>query len=314
MENRNLKSTARLNALKPRLEARHQCLKAIRAWFDQQGFLEVETPIRIPSPALEQYIDAEPSGQGFLRTSPEFHLKRMLAAGYDRLYQIGPCFRQGERGAIHHPEFSMLEWYRTGATYREILDDTTQLIRACARALHGSLRWETHRGMIDVGQDWQRLTVADAFQQYAGWDPVARWDAERFDVDLVEKVEPGLPHDRPVILMDYPLPAAAFSRRSRLNPGVAERWELYLAGMEIANAYSELTDPDEQAMRYEQDAADRRRRGKPVYPRDEAFLQALHEGLPECAGIALGVDRLVMALTGAETLDEVVAFREIIPD
>lgn len=294
---------ARLAALRPRLEARHTILRALRDWFDVRGFLEVETPVRVATPALERHIDAEPAGGAWLRTSPEFHLKRLLAAGYERIYQIGPCFRRGEQGPKHHPEFTMLEWYRAGATAADILQDTIELLRSAGRQA-------SPRPPLDLEGPWRICSVSEAFRIYAGWDPVTAWDADRFDLDLVERVEPALAGKVPAVLTDYPAPAAAFSRRNPANPAVAERWELYLNGIEIANAYTELTDPDEQEARYIADAEDRRRRGKPVYPRDEAFLSALRQGLPPCAGIALGVDRLVMALTGAPALDEVMAFRD----
>lgn len=250
--------------------------------------------MRIPAPALETYIDAEPSGDYFLRTSPEFHMKRLLAEGHERIFQIGPCFRRGERGERHHPEFTMLEWYRVGADYRMILDETLALLEAVGPV----------PGEVLV------LTVSDAFQQGAGWDPAAgAFDAARFEVDLVDKVEPALPNDRPVVLIDYPIEVGAFARPKPGAPHLAERWELYLGGLEIANAYSELRDPAEQMARLAAIANERVRLGKPLYPADEPFIAALRRGIPPCGGIALGVDRLMMALTGATTLDEVVAFR-----
>ena len=156
---------------------------------------------------------------------------------------------------------------------------------------------------------WERLTVSEAFQRWAGWDPVTQWDAERFDLDLVDKVEPRLPRECPVVLTDYPAPAAALARRKPSDPRVAERWELYVGGLELANAYSELTDPAEQRARFEACARDRRALGREVYPLDEAFLSAL-ETMPPAGGIALGVDRLAMLFADAATLDGVMAFRE----
>jgi lysyl-tRNA synthetase class 2 len=154
-----------------------------------------------------------------------------------------------------------------------------------------------------------RLTVSEAFQRWAGWDPAETWDEDRFNLDLVERVEPALPRDLPVVLADYPAPAAALSRRKAADPRVAERWELYIGGLELANAYTELTDPVEQRKRFEDCAADRRARGKDVYPLDEDFLRDLAK-MPPAGGIALGVDRLVMLLAGAATIDEVVAFSD----
>jgi lysyl-tRNA synthetase class 2 len=292
---------ARLRALRPALELRSRVLSAIRAFFLDRDFLEVETPVRLPTPALERHIDAEPSGAGFLRTSPELHMKRLLAAGHERLFQMGPCFRKGERGARHHPEYTMLEWYRANADYLEILRDTTDLLATLAPLAPQS---------STINHSPLTIRVRDAFLQHAGWDPVAAYDADRFERDLVARVEPALPRDRPVVLMDYPAPAAALSRRKPGDAAVAERWELYLDGVEIANAFSELTDAAEQRARFKAWAEERRAAGCEVYPLDEAFLAALETGLPPSGGIALGVDRLVMVLAGATSLDAVIAFRE----
>ncbi len=303
---------ARLLSLQPALELRSRVGNALRTWFTSAGFIEVDTPVRIPAPALERHIDAEPSGSGYLRTSPELHMKRLLAAGYPRIFQMGPCFRKGERGALHHPEYTMLEWYRSQADYLDILHDTealiAHLVAACAVPTPQPSRMN-HSSLIPP---WSRLSVRDAFLQFAGWDPVARFDSERFERDLVERVEPALPRDRPTVLMDYPAPAAALSRPKPGHPEVAERWELYIRGVEIANAFSELTDPVEQRRRFESCAAERRAAGCQVYPLDEPFLAALTAGMPPSGGIALGVDRLVMVMAGAPTLDEVIAFREIV--
>ena len=293
----------RLAAMKPALELRSRMLSGIRRFFSSLDFIEVETPVRLPHPALETHIDAEPSGDYFLRTSPELHMKRLLAAGYERIYQMGPCFRKGERGERHHPEYTMLEWYRTGADYRDILGDTQNLIPALARDVGD-------RSGIRFDGPWRIITVAEAFTTWAGWDPTLDYDAERFDMDLVEKVEPSLPRDQPVVLIDYPAEAGALSRCKPGYPHLAERWELYLNGVEIANAYSELTDAREQAARFTQAGADRAAMGKPVYAVDPKFMAALEAGIPPSGGIALGVDRLAMILAGGTSLDDVMAFRE----
>ncbi len=279
--------------------------------------MEVETPVRLPTPALELNIDAEPSGAGFLRTSPELHMKRLLAAGCDRIFQMGPCFRKGERGALHHPEYTMLEWYRANADYLDILRDTEELIAALAPLSRSTVHLPSSTSSSSPFTvhgspftDFLRISVRDAFRQHAGWDPVADYDGERFEHDLVTRVEPALPRDRPVVLMDYPVAAAALSRRKPGNEAVAERWELYIDGVEIANAFSELTDAAEQRARFEGWAAERRAAGRTVYPLDEAFLAALEAGMPPAGGIAVGVDRLVMVLAGKRSLDDVLAFRE----
>jgi lysyl-tRNA synthetase class 2 len=313
--------SAALAAFKPVLELRAKTAQAIRQFFTARGFLEVETPVRISAPALELHIDAIPAGGAYLRTSPELHMKRLLAAGYSKIFQLGPCFREGERGERHNPEFTLLEWYRADADYLDLLADTKALVAFVAETVLGRT-WLASRGRrsaraeapleaprIDLLPVWEILTVAQAFTAFAGWDPVAAFDAGRFDLDLVSKVEPRLPAEHPAILLDYPAAAAALARRKPADPRVAERWELYIGGLELANAFSELTDPAEQRARFEACAAERRALGKPVYPLDEEFLAALADGLPPAAGIALGVDRLVMLLAGAPSLDHVLPFR-----
>jgi len=290
------------------MKLRSDALQAIRSFFVSRDFIEVETPLRIPAPALEEFIDAPPSGDWYLRTSPELHMKRLLAEGFSRIFQIGPCFRQGERGHLHNPEFSMLEWYRAHADYETILADTEDLVRSVTKTIHGSSVIKFGSIKIDVGLPWIRMTVADAFMQYAGWNPVENFDADRFDLDLVNKVEPALPQDRGIILIDYPAEAAALARRKPGNPAVAERWELYLGGIEIANAFSELTDAAEQQQRFEACAAKRAAAGSEVYPLDRPFLAALKKGMPSSGGIALGVDRLVMLLANIENIQQLLPF------
>lgn len=289
------------------LDLRARLVRSVRAFFEERDFLEVETPVRVSTPALELHIDAEPAGKAFLRTSPELHMKRLLAAGLPRIYQIGPCFRRGEQGALHRPEFTLLEWYRTDAGYAEVLADTKALIVALGRALAGGTVLSYQGVEIDL-LDWERWTVRDAFVLYAGWDPTSAWDEDRFAVDLVQRVEPAFPADQPVVLTDFPAAAAALARLKPGAPEVAERWELYIGGLELANAYSELTDPVEQAARFETWAAERAALGKPVYDIDQPFLDALRHGLPPCGGIALGIDRLLMLFADQPALDELRPF------
>ncbi|MDH3982174.1 MAG: hypothetical protein OES84_04655, partial [Kiritimatiellaceae bacterium] len=191
-------------------------------------------------------------------------------------------------------EYTMLEWYQSDADYMDILEETRALISSV---------WD------GVSNDWKILTVSEAFLKFAGWDPVGNYDEDRFDLDLVDKVEPAIKKmGGPIVLMDYPVEAAALSRRKLGNPLLAERWELYVDGIELANAYSELTDPVEQRARFEKCAEQRRALGKEVYPIDEAFIQSL-EKMPPSAGVALGVDRLLMCIAGADSLDAVLPFR-----
>ena len=288
----------------PFLQMRAEALAAIRKFFRSRDYLEVDTPVRVALPALEDHIDPVASGEGWLRTSPELHMKRLLCAGVERMFQMGPCFRRGERGQRHLPEYTMLEWYRVGVDSAFLIGETLDLLRAVAGAT-GALE----RNGVDLAVEPMVIPVREAFWLWAGWDPVEAFDSDRFDLDLTEKVEPMLA-EQPcaVILRDFPAQRAALARLRPEDPQVADRWELYLGGVELANAYKELTDAQEQRQRFERCARERGERGQEVWDPDEAFLQAMAGGMPDCAGIALGVDRLVMWLTGAETIDQVVAF------
>jgi lysyl-tRNA synthetase class 2 len=271
------------------LPERARVLRQIRAFFDARGFTEVETPVRIPAPAPEPHIDCPPSGDWFLRASPELQMKKLLAAGMERIYQIGPCFRAGEKGRRHSPEFTMLEWYRANADYSDIARDAEELV--------AEVLWP--RGSAAL----PRVTVREAYLRWAGWDPVEAWDQDRFDFDMATKIEPNLPKG-PLFLMDYPAPAASLARLKADDSRVAERWELYVDGLELANAFTELTDPVEQRRRFEGARAERRALGEADYPLDEEFLDALAR-MPPSGGVALGVDRLVMLACGVRDIGEV---------
>ena len=275
------------------LVGRARVLRAIRAFFDGRGFTEVETPVRIPAPANEAFLEPPPSGERWLRTSPELHMKRLLAHGAGPIYQMGPCFRANERGRRHNPEFTLLEWYRPNAGIASLHRDVAALVSA----------------VLGRASEPIVLRVADLYREVAGWDPLVAWDEDRFDEDMALRIEPALPREGLVYLVDYPAPAAALARLSPADPRVAERFEAYLGGMEIANGYGELTDAAEQRRRFEATIAMRRARGLPTYPLDEAFLADL-PNLPPTAGIALGVDRLVMAALGAGSIDQVRPFCE----
>ncbi len=297
----------RLIRLKANLQRRARIHEFTGAFFREQGFLEVATPVRVPVVAPEPYIIPFKSEGWFLSTSPELHMKRMLAAGYDRLFQISRCFRKEERGRWHNPEFTMLEWYRAGADYRQMIQDIERLVVAIA----GNLGLDTtvsYQGRdIDLSLPWPRITVRDAFLDAAGWDPVTENDPGRFDTDLIAKVLPGFAPGRPTVLMDYPAAMASLARLSPDDPRIAERAEVFIGGMELANTYSELRDAREQAGRF-QEAIEQihREQGQPMaMPRQ--FLEAVAH-LPECGGVALGVDRLVMLLCDAASIDDVIAF------
>jgi len=297
-----------LAARRPALEMRCRVISALRAFLDRQGFLEVQTPVLTAAPAPELHIDAVPAGgSGFLITSPELYMKRLMAAGYERICQFTPVFRAGERGRRHHPEFALLEWYRLGSDYTALQEDCRGLLRAACGAAGRLAGWSHGGHFLDVEAEWQHLTVREAFSRFAGWEPHDPLDEDRFDLDMVEKVEPQLGYPAPCILSDYPASQAALARLSPRDPAVAERFELYWAGVELANGFSELTDPREQRERFEAVIRERRRRGRPVTPLPLEFLESLSHLTP-CAGIALGVDRLVMLLASADHIDQVVAF------
>ncbi len=297
----------RLFRLKANLHRRALICEIIRAFFTGRGFLEVETPLRMPVVAPEAYIVPFQSEGWFLATSPELHMKCLLAAGYDRLFQISHCFRKEERGRWHNPEFTLLEWYRTGANYLQILCETEQLVNTIVTGLGLDIKIQYQGQDIDLTLPWQRKTVRDAFQEAAGWDPVTQPDPVRFDTDLVTKVIPGFASDKPTILLDYPAAMASLARLKPGDPTVAERAEVFIGGLELANAYSELTDPEEQERRFRLEIAQiYQEEGRQMIMPDR-FLEAV-EYLPECSGIALGIDRLVMLFCNASSLDEVIAF------
>ena len=283
------------------LRERARIVSAIRRFFDGEGFVEVETPVRIAAPAPEEHIDCPPvEGGGFLRASPELQMKKLLAAGMDLIYQIGPCFRDGENGSRHNPEFTMIEWYRRNATYLDIADDLERLLASLA---------PFSATAIDC---CRRLSVREAYRQYAGWDPWEAFDQDRFDFDMATKIEPAIMAlGGGVFLMDYPPQAASLAKLSQHpnhpnlpNLPYAERWEFYWEGMELANCFTELCDGDEQTRRFEKAKAARQTFGEADYPIDREFLAELPK-IGSAAGVALGVDRLVMVLTGVRDIHQV---------
>ena len=313
-----------------RLHQRARALAALRAFFDAAAFVEVETPLLVPSPGLEIHLEAVPAGAGYLITSPEYQMKRLLAAGFERIYQTCRCFRANERGPHHATEFTMVEWYRAYAPLDAIAADVEAIVAHVCLALHGRPVARVDAREIDVTPPWPRLTVRDAMRTWAGIElsgdepapvlaaavraagidisPDAAWD-DAFFAAFLARVEPAIAAlDRPVLLEDWPAPLAALARRTDADPRVAHRFEAYVGGLELANAFGELTDPVEQRARFEDDLRHRAARGKPCYPLDEKLLAALAEGLPPSAGVALGFDRLVMLATGAPSIEGVLTF------
>ena len=288
------------------LKFRARVLAAVRAGFDKRGFTEVTTPVRIAAPAAEEYIDAPPAGAFFLRTSPELEMKRLLCAGMDRIYQIGPCFRAGERGRLHRTEFDMLEFYMTHTDYLELLETIRAIVIETAAVCTGGTKITSRGYEVELGGEWTLLSVREAFRMFAGVsaDEVAEQES-LFEEILVEKVEPNLPKDRPCVLIDYPIRFGAFARAKASDPTLAERWEVYVAGVELANTYSELINPVVQRERFAAARATRKRLGLTEYPEPTAFLDAIDHGMPPAAGSALGFDRLVMLLAGADSLSQI---------
>lgn len=290
------------------LKRRALLLQGVRRFFWERNYLEVETPARLPANAPETHIEAVRSGEWFLQTSPELSMKRLLAAGSPKIFQVCKCFRGGERGRLHLPEFTMLEWYRAGIDYFGLMEECRELLQFVAGETGAGTEVRFRGRTVSLAGEWDKLPVAEAFHRYASLSVEKALAADRFDEILVTEVEPRLGTERPLFLYDYPLELGALAKPSEKRPGVAERFELYINGLELANGFSELTDAGEQRERFIRDRQGIREHGREPGPMPEAFLAALPH-MPAAAGIALGFDRLVMVFLGAESIDEVVAFR-----
>jgi len=315
-------------ARRPALLRRAALLRRMRAWFHDRGFVEVETPALQVAAGMEAHVAPfvtelrEPDGRRHalrLHSSPEFAMKKLLAAGEPRLFQFARVFRNGERSATHHPEFTLLEWYRAGAGWRDLIADCEALL-----ALAGPvLAWNGRR--VPTAAPFERLSVAEAFRSRLGLDVLAAdsaglaaacraaglapgggdsWEDLFFRLFL-NRIEPHLGLERPTVLHDWPARMAALARLDPDNPGVAERFEVYVGGLELANAFGELTDAAEQRRRFEAAARERRALHGDDLPLDEDFLAALEYGMPAAAGIALGFDRLAMLAAGADRIEDV---------
>ncbi len=300
-------SDFRQTTIQENLRMRARILGAVRRFFIENGFLEIETPLRIQAPAPEPHIQAFQSEDRFLQTSPELGMKRLVAAGYERIFQICKAFRRGERGDRHLPEFSLLEWYGAGLDYQGMMGQTEALVRFVAESLGSAGALTYQEKTVDLCPPWERLTVSQAFWCFAGTTPAAALANDRFDEIVGCAIEPKLGWQKPVFLYDYPAPCAALARRKPDQPDIAERFELYIAGTELCNGFGELTDSEEQRSRFQEAEAIRQSRGHPPYPLPESFLAALSH-MPPASGNALGLDRLVMLFAGADTIDQVVAF------
>jgi lysyl-tRNA synthetase class 2 len=296
----------RQSSIHKNLHKRAQIIQAIRCFFIENDYLEVETPVRIPAPAPEAHIEAEVSGHWFLQTSPELCMKRLLTAGYPRIFQICKCFRKGERGRRHLPELTMLEWYSTGQDYTDMMEQCEKLLNCITQDLDlgASIRYQGSE--LNLKAPWPRISVPEAFDKYASMSLSEALSSGRFDMVMVEEIESRLGKN-PIFLYDYPVSRGALARLKPENNLLAERFELYIGGLELCNAFSELIDPTEQRSRFEDERKRRKSSGKIAYPLPEKFLQALAD-MPAAAGNALGIDRLVMLLTDAARIDEVVTF------
>jgi len=297
----------RQNSIKKNLLLRARIIQAVRTFFIERDYLEVETPCCIPAPAPEAHIDAMAAEKGYLQTSPEVCMKRMLAAGYDRLFQICKCFRHGERGSKHLPELTLLEWYTAGDHYLDMMVQCEDLIGFVGKCTRADIGLVFQGRNIDLKVPWHRVTVEEAFDRYASLSMERALSENRFDEMMGCEIEPMLGWDRPVFLYDYPARLGALARLKPSDHRYAERFELYIGGLELCNAFTELTDPVEQKTRFLHEAEIRKAAGKQDYPLPEKFLKSL-SFMPEAAGNALGIDRLVMLMANTKTIDDVVAF------
>ena len=290
------------------LQKRAALIQSLGAFFINRGYLEVDTPARLPVLIPEAYNEPVESDDHFLQTSPEICMKRLLAeAGCQKIFQICKCYRKNERGDNHLPEFTMLEWYRTRSDYHSLMDECEDLILNLVEASGQSNSLIFKGAQINLEKPWERFSVADAFTRYSPVSVELALEQNKFDEMLCKYIEPQLGTEKPVFLYDYPAELGALARKKKENPAVAERFEIYIAGLELANGFSELTDADEQLQRFEKEFQDIQSQGRPVGRMPEKFLEALQH-MPEAAGIALGLDRLAMVLFNAETVDQVVTF------
>ncbi|MDP9188532.1 MAG: lysine--tRNA ligase [Actinomycetota bacterium] len=308
---------------------RARTISAVRRWFDDRGFIEVETPVLQPlyGGALARPFTTHHNALDrdlYLRIATELYLKRLIVGGIEKVYELGKDFRNEGISHKHNPEFTMLEWYEAYADYSDVARELEALVSELAEQVNGSTRVERGGETIDLAPPWRRLTLRDAIRDQTGidvlehrerdelaaqiggeLDPEAGW-GKLVDDLLSKRVEPNL--IEPTFVTDYPLELSPFAKRHRSEHGLVERWEAFVGGMEISNAFSELNDPDDQRARFEAQAEEIARGDEEAAPYDEAYVEALEQGMPPTAGAGLGIDRLVMILTGAKTLREVVLF------
>ena len=318
------------------LKTRHQIINGIRRWFDQQNFIETETPLLVSAPSPEAQLFPVRTEKGYLITSPEYQMKRLLVGGFDKIFQISRCFRDYEKSPQHNPEFTMLEWYRTYQPLEKLMNDIEQLVVH----LSDSVKSNLVSRKIPL-PPWPRKSVSSLFKKHFGikldgyetanelrkkaelsgykklfhdlpdssnlTDSIAY---EQTFFRLWKYIQKNISQSNPIFVFDWPLPLASLARNNSLNEKFAERVELYVNCMELANGFAELTDPIEQRKRFEQDLINRKSEGRETVPLDKKLLRSLEQGLPECSGMALGIDRLIMWLCGTENIQDVICFRE----
>lgn len=286
-------------------------MSSIRSFFVSQGFLEVDTPVRQPVLIPERYIEPLHSDGAYLQTSPEICMKRLLASGCSKIFQICPCFRKNEHGRRHLEEFTMLEWYHSGENYHRLMDDCEELLRFLAGQINdmqnpADMNYTAFEG-FDLTSPWERITVENAFKKLSPQTLAQALKNDCFDEILVEYIEPHLGKEAPIFLIDYPLELGSLAKVKTESPHTVERFELYLGGIELANGFSELTDEQEQRLRFEEEIAEIDTIWGSVAEMPERFLQDIAK-LEQAAGIALGVDRLCMMALGVSDIREVVSF------
>lgn len=319
---------------------REKVIKAIRQFLDTKGFHEIETPILISHPPAESYLDVfettlldrqRAPTKAYLSTSPEVPLKKLMAAGLGNCYSLTKSYRNMEtQGNLHNPEFTILEFYRVGSTYRDIMKDIEELMVFIVRTLMYDSLMLTYQGRsIDLTPPWERLSVAQAFEKYAhinfeefldnkkarriaqekGYsaEDTTTWE-QIYNQIFLNEIEQHLGQGRPTLLYDFPASIAALSKKKKSDPRFAERFEFYIAGLELGDCYSELTDWKEQEERFKRELGEIKRLGKTSYEYDHDFIEALKVGLPECSGIAVGVDRLIMLFADVTDIADTLFF------
>jgi elongation factor P--(R)-beta-lysine ligase len=321
------------------LRKRERIIDEIRAFFKADGFLEIDSPLMVKLPGMEPYLevfettlidDEQRRQRAFLLTSPEYALKKLLVAGIPKLFSICKSFRNGEGlSHKHNPEFSIMEWYRTEADYTDIMRDCENLFVHLATQLGAGSVWQYQGEKYDLTTPWERISVAGAFEKYCGIDIDTMLDADKMKIAgekrgfqvttetsweqmynqfFLNDIEPHLGVDRPTIIYDFPASQASLSKRKTDDPRFAERFEFYVAGIEMGNAFSELTDADEQLKRFEIERAERQALGKTMYDIDMDYIEAIRAGLPQTGGIAVGIDRIVMFFADAPSIQDVLVF------